>query len=516
MTSKLKHFFNVYWFLFLIIALKFILQFALVNPVYELHRDEFLHLDQSNHFAFGYISVPPFTALISKIIFLLGGNLFWIRFFPALFGALTIVFAWLIVESLGGKFASKVLVSTALLFSVLMRMNILFQPNSFEILIWTVIFYLLIKYVCSENYKWLYYLSLALAIGFYNKYTLIFPLLGLCMGILFTHQRKLLLTLSLWKALLLTLILILPNLIWQISNHFPVIQHMHALKETQLDNNTSVGFIINQFVFFMGSVPLIFLALAAFIFYKPFKPFRFIGICYVATITIFACLKAKDYYSIGLYPVILVFGSVFIENILGRKWKLVIIPLLIIINTGIFYVTFQFIYPVLKPSKIVENADCFKQIGLLRWEDGKDHSLPQDFADMLGWREMANKSLLIFNTIRSNEKESTLVFCDNYGQVGALNYYNKGKMPEAYSFNTDYIYWLPNMKKIQNVLLIGQKPNQDIINMFSECKQAGIIENEYAREKGTGIYLLTGAKEPFTKLFYEMADERKKRADIFR
>jgi hypothetical protein len=72
------------------IALKFFLQYFLISPEYELHRDEFLHLDQAHHPAWGYRSVPPFTSLISSLIFLLGGGVFWVKFFPALFGALTL------------------------------------------------------------------------------------------------------------------------------------------------------------------------------------------------------------------------------------------------------------------------------------------------------------------------------------------------------------------------------------------------------------------------------------------
>jgi hypothetical protein len=28
---------------------------------------------------------------------------------------------------------------------------------------------------------------------------------------------------------------------------------------------------------------------------------------------------------------------------------------------------------------------------MYRWEDGKNHTLPQDFADMIGWKELAVK-----------------------------------------------------------------------------------------------------------------------------
>jgi hypothetical protein len=111
--------------------------------------------------------------------------------------------------------------------------------------------------------------------------------------------------------------------------------------------------------------------------------------------------------------------------------------------------------------------------------------------------------------------ENTLVICNNYGQAGALNYYNRGKMAKAYAFNTDYIYWLPTLKKIDNILLVGEKPAQQIIDQFRDCKLTGVVENENAREKGTGIYLLTGANERFTGLFYMRVDERKKKLDIF-
>jgi 4-amino-4-deoxy-L-arabinose transferase-like glycosyltransferase len=229
MKSKLLQFFKGYWILILLVFIKLILQYVVVNPVYELHRDEFLHLDQAKHLAFGFISVPPFTSLVSRIIFLFGGDLFWIRFFPALFGALTLVFVWLIVESAGGGLYAKILASAALLFSPLLRINILFQPNSFDILIWTVIFYLLIRFIQSEKPLWLYLTVIIAAIGLYNKYNLVFLMSGLLISMLLTEKRKILGSHSFWKAILLGILLFLPNIIWQIVNHFPAAEHMKVL-----------------------------------------------------------------------------------------------------------------------------------------------------------------------------------------------------------------------------------------------------------------------------------------------
>ena len=515
MKLKFKTFIDRYWILLILIFIKLILQYIIVNPVYELHRDEFLYLDQADHLAFGYISVPPLTALISKLINLLGGSIFWIKSFPALFGSLTIIFTWLIVESVEGSFFSKILASCALVFSPLMRINMLYQPNSFDILTWTIIFFLLIKFIQSEKTKWLWFLSAIVSVGFYNKYNLIFLITGLFIGFLLTYQRKIFANPSLWKALIICLILLAPNIIWQIVNHFPVFQHMKVLRANQLDNNTSGGFLISQLRFFSGSLLLIAGAIVAFISFKSFRPYRFIGISFVTVLTLFTYMKAKDYYAVGIYPVVIAFGSVYIDSILSKKWRTIVLPLLICINLGIFLITLKLVYPVFTPYEISQNAKSFEKLGMLRWEDGKNHNLPQDFADMLGWREMADKSLSAFKMIPIGEIENTLVICNNYGQAGALNYYNRAKMPEAYSYNTDYIYWLPHLKKINNILLVGNQPGQEVIGMFKDFRQTGVVENEYAREKNTGIYLLTGANEALTALFYAKVEEKKKKLDIF-
>jgi hypothetical protein len=268
-------------------------------------------------------------------------------------------------------------------------------------------------------------------------------------------------------------------------------------------------------MYFLASIPLIVAALLAFTFYKSFKPYRIIGICYVFVIALFMILKAKAYYAVGLYPVLFAFGAVVLEQKLAGRWKPVVISLLIGFNFSLFVLTAKLIYPLLSPVEITQNKESFEKLGMLRWEDGKNHALPQDFADMLGWKEMANKALTAYQMIPANELENTLIFCDNYGQTGALNYYNRNEMPEAYSFNTDYIYWLPQLKKIQNIILVGEKPNQKIIEMFTECKFVGVVENEFAREKGTEIYLLTGASDEVTEMFYQMAEDRKNRLDIF-
>src|SRR5690606_95933 len=126
-------------FLCFFILLKLALQYIVVHPEFELHRDEFLHLDQADHLAWGYLSVPPVTSWISVLIRWFGNAEFWVRFFPALIGVFTLVVVWDLVKRLGGNLYAQSLAAVAMLASAMIRLNILFQPNSIDILCWALV-----------------------------------------------------------------------------------------------------------------------------------------------------------------------------------------------------------------------------------------------------------------------------------------------------------------------------------------------------------------------------------------
>ena len=514
MEKTFKLLFKNYWMLFLLVGVKMVLQMLVVNPVYELHRDEFLHLDQANHLAAGFISVPPLMSWVSFLIKILGGDVFWVRFFPALFGALTLVIIWLLVEQLKGGILSKILVSTIFIFSVFARINILYQPNSFDILAWTCVFYFLIRFANEDRPVWLFLMMISFVLGFYNKYNIVFLLAALFIALLATDLRKVFINRYFYLSLAVGIILLLPNILWQYNHHFPVILHMKVLKATQLNNIDRIDFLIGQLKVMLFSLPLIVAAFIAFFKYPPFRKYQVIGYTFLFTMAIFTFLRAKDYYALGLYPVLFAFGTVFLEKYLSPKFK-VIAPVYIVLNLLFFIGVAKFIFPLLSPAEIAQKKQQFEEMGLLRWEDGKNHDLPQDFADMLGWKEMASKALMVYNTLPDSVKAETLVFCDNYGQTGALNFYNRGKMPEAYSVSTDYLFWIPHDLKIKNVLLVGKASDEKTQKLFEHFTKVAEVENPDARERGTSIFLLMGAKNEFSAIFNAELNRRKREMDCF-
>jgi Dolichyl-phosphate-mannose-protein mannosyltransferase len=478
------------------ILVKFLLQYAIVSPEYELHRDEFLHLDQANHLAWGYLSVPPFTSWLSCIILFFGDSIFWVRFFPALFGALTILVVWKAIEALNGNLFALMLGATCVLFSVLLRLNILYQPNSFDVLGWTTFYYILIRYISTQHTKWLFAAALVFAVSFLNKYNVGFLLIGLLPALLVTEHRNIFGKKQFYVAFLLALLLMLPNVIWQYNNHFPVITHLKELAATQLINVKRWDFLKNQLLFFSAALPVIIAALYALLFYPPFKKYRVFCWSIVFTLLIFIYLKAKSYYAIGLYPVYIAFGSVFISAILNTGFKKYLRYVILALPLVFFIFTFRLMFPVNSPAYISEHAAPFKALGLLRWEDGKDHILPQDFADMLGWKELAQKVDSIYATLPDTAQ--TMVLCDNYGQAGAINYYAKNKKIKAVSFSADYINWFRLDKKTDNLVRVKsaegkEEELKETGPFFDTSVTADSVTNIFAREYGTAIFVFKKA-----------------------
>ena len=125
----------------------------LVNTNYEIHRDGLLYLALGKHLDFGYWSNPPLIGWISWLAQQLsGGSLGGIRLFPTLAGCGLVVLAGLMARELGGKRYAQFLAALAVALSpAYLRSSLMFQPVIFDILSWTALSYLLLRYLNTQK-----------------------------------------------------------------------------------------------------------------------------------------------------------------------------------------------------------------------------------------------------------------------------------------------------------------------------------------------------------------------------
>ena len=177
----------------------------------------------------------------------------------------------------------------------------------------------------------------------------------------------------------------------------------------------------------------------------------------------------------------------------------------------LFIPLYDVAFPNKSPEYILSHEEKYKKFGLLRWEDGKDHSLPQDFADMQGWKELAQK--VDEEYAKLSKSGETLVLCDNYGQAGAINYYTRQNI-RAVSFNADYIDWFDLTINYENLIRVKEQSDMNLefeetSPFFHHSILADSISNQHAREYGTLIYSFTKAKIDIRQRIIEEINEKK-------
>ncbi len=268
----------------------------LIHPDFELHRDEYLYLAMADHLSWGYLEVPPAISIFAWIAkYILGGGLYAVRFLPALSGALTIYFTIKITHEFGGGRLAQLFTALCYCFSmVFLRINIFFQPVTFNLLFYVMAVYLFIRILKAE--KPLYWILLGVVIGFgiLIKYTILLLPFGIFIALILTPYRRLFLNKWLWISGAIALIIWLPNLLWQHSQDWPFFEHMRVLSERQLENIQAHIFILVQLLMNLHALPVWLTGLFVFQFSKKYTPYRPVTIIYFSSLITFNDAKRKD------------------------------------------------------------------------------------------------------------------------------------------------------------------------------------------------------------------------------
>lgn len=471
----------------------------------EYHRDELLYFSLGLHPDFGYATVPPLIGWIAAFMqTILGYSLFAVKLFPALLSGALVFLGSAIAKELGGNSYAQILTALAMVFMpVGIRAFHLFQPVPIDLVLWTVLLYYSLRYINSEDKKYLLLLGLFTGIALLNKYLVALLIVALIASLVVSSHRKVFKERALYLGMGLALLIILPNLIWQFTHDLPVLGHMQALNENQLVHVDRMAFVMDQLLM---SFSVCFLLLIGLIFLLRNSKYSYVALTSILVFVTLLVLKGKSYYTIGVFPVLIAAGTVAFERFSSNLIFRISIPCIIVLLT----------LPALPIGLPVYNEDglvrYFKDLednyGLdigRRFEDGTIHSLPQDYADQLGWQELTEITARAYEGIP--EKEKALIYAQNYGQAGAIAVIGKKfKLPEPVSFHESFLYWAPPQfdPDIAYFIYINDELGADVEALFEEITVVGSITNPNAREFGTTVYLCTKPKTSFNAFWKDV------------
>jgi hypothetical protein len=486
----------------------------LTNTRYELLRDEMLFFNMGEHLSAGYATVPPVTGLLALLMNkIFGFSVFGIRFFPALMGTVSVYIIASIVRELGGGITALFIAALSYLFTPgFLIVNSLFTPNAAEELVWLLATWRIFRMVRSGNPRMWISISIITGIGFLNKYSVLFLIAGFLIALLFTGNGKLLASKYFFYSLIIGLVIISPNIVWQYTHGWPVIIHMSELRSSQLDLMGYLSFPVSLFSFCQGSVIIWLTGLVALLFFRYEREFRYLGVASVTILLLFLIGKGKGYYALGAIPFLLAYGGYVFEKYFTGQLRIVrysffSISLLMSVAampSGLPVMSYE------NYGRYIEKTRRFIVHPLLEWDDGTKHDFSQAWADMTGWKELAGYVARAYYSLSEEEKKNCIIFGErNYGYAGAVYFYGKEyDLPEAITFHESYVFWAPDTIPNGPIIYINRDIS-DLEKYFGNISVVGSVDKRFFREKGLKVFLCRQPIADVGAVYKELARSEK-------
>ena len=481
---------------------------------YELHRDEMLYFEMGSHLSWGFASTPPFISFLAFIIkSIFGYHEFFVKLFPALFGALIIILIALFIKEIGGKGFGVLAGCTAFIISTAMlRTSSLFMPVIFELFFWLLFLYFVLMLINRQDPKYWIWIGITLGIGFLNKYSILFLGFSTIIALLISEHRRLISSKYFLYGALISLLIVSPNVIWQINHNFAVFTHMRELYSTQLIYVSKPAFLLDQ-LFMNFTVALIWIpGLVMVLFFRAERKYRVFGYILLMVVFLFLVTGGKSYYTLGIYTMMFAFGGYFFEKYLAGNLRIAGY-----LSVGLsFLISLIFLplgLPILPKEQMGKYCAIFSKYvtpAPMHGENDNYFPIPQDYMDMSGWKELAGLVSVAYNKLDLNQKKDCIIYANNYGQAGAIDFYGKKfNLPKTSSVDDSYIFWAPDSLTVSNFIVTDGHLG-DLPRLFNSYIEIGEIKDPYFRENGLKVYLCQNPKPLLNDFFKKRIKEHKK------
>jgi len=489
----------------LLLALASLALHALANGHYGFFRDELYFIICGDHPAWGYVDQPPIVPLLASWTHALTGDNLWaFRILPALAMTATVALTAEFVRLIGGgRFAQWLAGLCVLLAPIFLILGVLFFTDMFQALTWLGLVWVMVRLEQTGDERW--WLAFGVIAGFSleTKYMIAFFLVALAVGLLATPQRKSLLRPWVYLGALVAAVIVLPNVLWQQAHGWPFIALGEAGANGKNLAMSPIAYFEQQFLQ-VGPLAMVvaLCGLWAGAALPKLMTARAVAIAWLVLFVVFVAWHGKPYYLLSIYPALLAFGAARIEQWLGNAMaRRAVLAGVVVLGALIAPLTL----PILPVDTFVHYE---KGIGFTPsvGERSETGALPQYYADMFGWPEMAAKVAAVYWSLPPRDRARAVFFGNNYGEAAAIDVFGRRLgLPQAISGHNNYYLWGPRDHDGSVVIIIGGS-RKHYADLFRSFEIAGRIDTQYAMpyETNQPIYVLRGMKMPLKDYWPEL------------
>lgn len=500
-NSSLDSFWRSDLALLIAIALSTLLLHALTGNRYGFNRDELSLLDDARHLSWGYVAYPPITPLFARLSLLLfGTSLPGFRFFSWLVQAVAVVITGLMARGLGGTRRAQIMAALAAV-PFCLGGGALMTYISFDYICWVLGAYFALCLLKSADPRWWMAIGAALGFGMLSKYTMGFFTLGIVGAVLLTDARRFLRSKWLWLGVAVSVLLLLPNLLWQAQHHFISLDFLRFIHERDVREGQTSGFLPDQVELTLLAFPLALAGLYFYLFSENGRRYRMLGWMYVIPLALLVVANGRGYYLAPAYPMLYAAGAVMLEDRLATwqptraKAMRIAIFAALLVDAGI---AIGFALPT-APVGSPWWQFSIKVNGTLREE--------------IGWPEFAETVAKIRDTLPAEDRARLGILAGNYGEVGALNLYGQRYgVPRAISGVNSFWERGYGDPPPETLIVVGF-PRNWVDEHFASCQLAGHPWNRYgtANEEtieNPDMFVCRGLRQPWPLLWRDFQSFR--------
>jgi hypothetical protein len=478
---------------------------------YGYFRDELYYTACSNHLAAGYVDQPPLSAFILFLsIKILGKSIFALRLLPAIVSAVIVFITGIITRRLNGRYTGITLACLAVaLAPIFLGTGTFYSMNIFDWLYWVLAYYIVIVIIqapqkLNQNNKKLWiWLGVILGFGLLNKIDVLWFGAGLLIGLILAPQRKYLKTVSPYLAGIISFVIFSPYIIWNFTHSFATLEFIHNASSLKYSSQNPGTFINDTFQSLNPVSSILWIAGIFFLFFhREGKVYKLAGyISLIVFIILIINFHSKAEYIAPAFPILYAAGAVMVEKITLHKgfgWIRFALPFLLALSGLIIAPLALPVLPVeqyIKYSKALgERPSTQESLDL--------EELPQFYADMFGWENMAAVVSKVYVSLPPDEQKKAVVFGQNYGEAGAIDFFRgKYPLPPAVSAHNNYWFWGYGDTTRKILIVIGSNV-KDNMEWFDSVRQVGEIKSNYAMPYETNIIITICQKPKYPYNFF--------------
>jgi len=125
-------------------------------------------------------------------------------------------------------------------------------------------------------------------------------------------------------------------------------------------------------------------------------------------------------------------------------------------------------------------------------------ALPQYFADMMGWPELAETVGKAYQALAPEDRKRAVFYGRNYGEAAAVDFFGAlWGLPPAISAHESYFLWGP-LGHDGSVMLIVGRSRDDLVKNFRSVEPVGFVDNPWGmpEESGQTLWLCRDSVQP--------------------